>query len=226
MNYNEKAEEIFNSLTNRKKFVDKMPSNISQGESGVLLYLLNNDSVSQSELSEKLNITMPRVAAIINTLQDKMLVIKKTDPNDKRKTIITITEKGKKDILQKRKNAIIFIESIIKERPDLVSKFGSPVISGGRMISSDGNNYYTISSGLLGGGTSNDYYDAIYKKAYYIMCMKYFDSNYNESSDYFYSLINKSLKDRNLIVRNNEYKEVFNTGKFAIKFKFLEYFKF
>ena len=34
MNYNEKAEEIFNSLTNRKKFVDKMPSNISQGESG------------------------------------------------------------------------------------------------------------------------------------------------------------------------------------------------
>lgn len=101
------------------------------------------------------------------------------------------------------------IESIIKERPDLVSKFGSPVISGGRMISSDGNNYYTISSGLLGGGTSNDYYDAIYKKAYYIMCMKYFDSNYNESSDYFYSLINKSLKDRNLIVRNNEYKEVF-----------------
>ena len=118
MNYNEKAEEIFNSLTNRKKVVDKMPSNISQGESGVLLYLLNNDSVSQSELSEKLNITMPRVAAIINTLQDKMLVIKKTDPNDKRKTIITITEKGKKDILQKRKNAIIFIESIIKELTD------------------------------------------------------------------------------------------------------------
>mgnify|MGYP002517359466 FL=1 len=118
MNYNEKAEEIFNSLTNRKKFVDKMPSNISQGESGVLLYLLNNDSVSQSELSEKLNITMPRVAAIINTLQDKMLVIKKTEPNDKRKTIITITEKGKKDILQKRKNAIIFIESIIKELTD------------------------------------------------------------------------------------------------------------
>ena len=91
MNYNEKAEE---------------------------LYLINNDSVSQSELSEKLNITMPRVAAIINTLQDKMLVIKKTDPNDKRKTIITITEKGKKDILQKRKNAIIFIESIIKELTD------------------------------------------------------------------------------------------------------------
>ena len=47
-----------------------------------------------------------------------MLVIKKTDPNDKRKTIITITEKGKKDILQKRKNAITFIESIIKELTD------------------------------------------------------------------------------------------------------------
>ena len=118
MNYNEKAEEIFNSLTNRKKFVDKMPSNISQGESGVLLYLLNNNNVSQSELSDNLDVTMPRILAITNTLQDKGLIVKSIDSNDKRKTIITITEKGKKDILQKRKNAIIFIESIIKELTD------------------------------------------------------------------------------------------------------------
>ena len=50
MNYNEKAEEIFETVTKRKKYIDKVPSNISQGESGVLLYLLNsNNNVSQSE---------------------------------------------------------------------------------------------------------------------------------------------------------------------------------
>ena len=118
MNYNEKAEEIFNTITKRKNFIDKMPSNISQGESGVLLYLSNNNNVSQSELSEKLNVTMPRILAIINTLRAKKLIIKRIDSNDKRRTIISITEKGKKDIIQKKKNAISFIEKIIKELSD------------------------------------------------------------------------------------------------------------
>ena len=118
MDYNVKAKEIFDSITNRKRFIDKMPSNISQGESGVLLYLSNNNNVSQSELSEQLNVTMPRILAIINTLRAKKLIIKRIDSNDKRRTIISITEKGKKDIIQKKKNAISFIEKIIKELSD------------------------------------------------------------------------------------------------------------
>ena len=118
MDYNVKAKEIFDSITNRKRFIDKMPSNISQGESGVLLYLSNNNNVSQSELSEKLNVTIPRILAIINTLRAKKLIIKRIDSNDKRRTIISITEKGKKDIIQKKKNAISFIEKIIKELSD------------------------------------------------------------------------------------------------------------
>lgn len=72
MNYNEKAEEIFETVTKRKKYIDKVPSNISQGESGVLLYLLNsNNNVSQSDLSEKLDVSIARIVAIINTLQKK-----------------------------------------------------------------------------------------------------------------------------------------------------------
>ena len=118
MNYNEKAEEIFNTITKRKNFIDKMPSNISQGESGVLLYLLNNNNVSQSELSDNLDVTMPRILAITNTLQDKGLIVKSIDSNDKRKTVISITGNGKKDIIEKRKNAINFIEKIIKNLSD------------------------------------------------------------------------------------------------------------
>ena len=30
MDYNVKAKEIFDSITNRKRFIDKMPSNIKQ----------------------------------------------------------------------------------------------------------------------------------------------------------------------------------------------------
>ncbi len=116
MNYNKKAEEIFETLTKRKKYIGELSSNISQGESGVLLYLLNvNSNVSQSELSEKLGVTMPRIVAVINTLQKKELIEKNVDSTDKRKSIISITKKGKNNIIKKKKDAIKFIENVIKE---------------------------------------------------------------------------------------------------------------
>lgn len=116
MNYNKKAEEIFETLTKRKKYIGELSSNISQGESGVLLYLLNvNSNVSQSELSEKLGVTMPRIVAVINTLQKKELIEKNVDSTDKRKSIISITNKGKDNIIKKKEDAIKFIENVIKE---------------------------------------------------------------------------------------------------------------
>lgn len=116
MNYNKKAEEIFETLTKRKKYIGELSSNISQGESGVLLYLLNAKSnVSQSELSENLGVTMPRIVAVINTLQKKELIEKNVDSTDKRKSIISITNKGKDNIIKKKKDAIKFIENVIKE---------------------------------------------------------------------------------------------------------------
>lgn len=116
MNYNKKAEEIFETLTKRKKYIGELSSNISQGESGVLLYLLNvNSNVSQSELSENLGVTMPRIVAVINTLQKKELIEKNVNSTDKRKSIISITNKGKDNIIKKKKDAIKFIENVIKE---------------------------------------------------------------------------------------------------------------
>lgn len=116
MNYNKKAEEIFETLTKRKKYIGELSSNISQGESGVLLYLLNaNSNVSQSELSENLGVTMPRIVAVINTLQKKELIEKNIDSTDKRKSIISITNKGKDNIIKKKEDAIKFIENVIKE---------------------------------------------------------------------------------------------------------------
>lgn len=116
MNYNKKAEEIFETLTKRKKYIGELSSNISQGESGVLLYLLNaNSNVSQSELSESLGVTMPRIVAVINTLHKKELIEKNIDSTDKRKSIISITNKGKDNIIKKKKDAIKFIENVIKE---------------------------------------------------------------------------------------------------------------
>ena len=48
-------------------------------------------------------------------MQKKELIEKKIDANDKRKTIISITEAGKEIITQRKKQAIQFIENVIKE---------------------------------------------------------------------------------------------------------------
>ena len=58
---------------------------------------------------------MPRIVAVINTLQKKELIEKNVDSTDKRKSIISITKKGKNNIIKKKKDAIKFIENVIKE---------------------------------------------------------------------------------------------------------------
>ncbi len=70
---------------------------------------------------------------------------------------------------------ISILEEIVKEYPDIVSTFGSPVVSGGRVKSNDGNCYYTIDSGLLNGNTPNDFYERLYKTAFVILCLHIID---------------------------------------------------
>ena len=68
------------------------------------------------------------------------------------------------------------LEEIIKERPDLINNFGSPVISGARVMSENGDCYYTVSSGLLADETSNTYYDKLYKISFAFLCSQYLNT--------------------------------------------------
>ncbi len=116
---------------------------------------------------------------------------------------------------------INILESIIKERPDLVNNFGSPVISGARFKSNNGECYYTISSGLLNDNTSNSYYDRLYKISFIYLCSKYvniepkFDVKSlceikkTEVNNYL-NKINNLLTDeiKTKIINENHFKEV------------------
>lgn len=115
MNSREKAEEFLNLMfeKNKKCLVEKT-KDLSQGEKGCLFYLtfVEND-ISASRLSEVLNVSMPRIVSLINTLETKGLIIKNCDQNDKRKTIITITDFGKKIVLDKKEEVISKLSNII-----------------------------------------------------------------------------------------------------------------
>lgn len=115
MNFREKAEEFLTLMfeKNKKCLIEKT-KDLSQGEKGCLFYLtFVENNVSASKLSEVLEVSMPRVVSLINTLEKKGLIIKSCDQNDKRKTIITITDFGKEIVFDKKEEVISKIVKII-----------------------------------------------------------------------------------------------------------------
>lgn len=111
-----KAEEFFETIVNRRKSLIEIPLNCSQGETGTLLYLtFVEDGITPSRISEILDVSLPRIASILNSLEAKKLISKITDSEDKRKTIVNITDVGRKLVLSKKEEAIGKIAKIIEK---------------------------------------------------------------------------------------------------------------
>lgn len=118
MNAKMKAEEFFWMMLNCRKSLTEIPQNCSQGETGVLVYLaFMQDRITPSELSEKLNVSLPRIASVLNSLEFKELIIKEIDNEDKRKTIVAITQNGKEFVSNKKDEAINNL-TLVLERLD------------------------------------------------------------------------------------------------------------
>ena len=82
---------------------------------------------------------------------------------------------------------IDILEQVIKENPELIDTFGTPISTGGMVIGKDGNYHYAIASGMpLGGkndagefvpGTYNDYIDYAINFTYTVACSKLIQEN-------------------------------------------------
>ena len=111
-----KAEEFFETIIKRKKSLIEIPRNCSQGETGALLYLtFVKNGITSTELAEVLNVSLPRIVSLINSLGKKKLVRKLVDKDDKRKTVIYITERGKELVLEKKEEAILKLTKVIEK---------------------------------------------------------------------------------------------------------------
>lgn len=111
-----KAKEFFEIIATRKKLLVEIPRNFSQGEVGALLYLtFVKDGITSSQLAKTLNVSLPRIVSLLNSLETKKLIEKQTDKEDKRKTIINITEIGRQLVLNKKEEAINTITKVIEK---------------------------------------------------------------------------------------------------------------
>lgn len=119
MNERECAEKFFWIMMHCKKNLSQIPQDCSQGETGVLSYLaFEQNKITPSELSENIGVSLPRMVSVLNALEVKKLIIKNIDNIDKRKTIVEITEQGKKVVENKKEEAISKISKILEKLED------------------------------------------------------------------------------------------------------------
>ncbi len=103
--------ELSNNLKNEfieallQLYISNQASSIAEmleGEHAVLSYILKEkQDVTPTNISLKLGITKSRVTAILNSLYEKELVLLKRKSDDRRKIIVSLTEKGEEAIVSK-----------------------------------------------------------------------------------------------------------------------------
>ena len=93
-----------------------------RGEMAVMRLLGGSGEQRQlaaGEISRRLSMTTSRIAAVLNSLERKQMIVRKPDPHDKRRVMVTLTEQGKAFCSEKhrcfRKRAARFFELLGEE---------------------------------------------------------------------------------------------------------------
>ena len=82
-----------------------------------ILYLMYHeaDPHSAGEFAERLDLSPGRVANVLKALEKKDLIERRKDPSDGRRTMVTLTQKGREYICQTYTQAIEVYHNLIEE---------------------------------------------------------------------------------------------------------------
>lgn len=103
-----------------QRFVSTRPRSLVQqmddsthGIGCVLRYLEETDrAVSAGEISAHMKVSTARVAVLLRNMQEKDLIVKSPDPQDARKTMVTLSTHGKESIRQKKEQFLRYFMHI------------------------------------------------------------------------------------------------------------------
>lgn len=74
------------------------PYGIDARELGVLLSLDGREPESQQQAARRLGVDRTTMVAVLDSLEGKRLVVRQTDPDDRRRNVVVVTDAGK-DVL-------------------------------------------------------------------------------------------------------------------------------
>ena len=97
----EKIYEVLADLLNRKSNIAILDS--IRGEYGVLNCLCDNEEgASAGELCKRLHVVPGRMADILKKLEEKQLIVREKDPEDRRVVRTRLTDKGRQASAERR----------------------------------------------------------------------------------------------------------------------------
>lgn len=117
MDYAEMASELIRKWgemhrTPRHRKMDEFV----QGEKFVLNYLTDRKSPAlPSELSDAMNLTTARVAAVLGSLERKGLITRRPDDGDRRRVQVELTREGTAQVLSDRAWMHSMLEDLLRE---------------------------------------------------------------------------------------------------------------
>ena len=100
----------------RRKPVQKKTAGMMRGEKAVLLYLFDHrEGVTAGELSKALEIGSGGIANLLNALEKKELIERNMSPDDRRKIIVTLDQKGIDEIAQRRAEVLEHTKEMLSQ---------------------------------------------------------------------------------------------------------------
>lgn len=89
--------------------------NLHRGQSPLLNKLAESGGINQKELANRMNISPATLTRMVQNMEKNDLVIRHTDSNDQRKTIIRLTDKGIRVRSQIQKKMAVIDNKIFKK---------------------------------------------------------------------------------------------------------------
>lgn len=122
-NRNNEIEKLYCIVSDK---IDKHGNEKLRGQGKILILLYNNGTTSQQEIQQLLDISSGSISEMVGKLVNKNYVIKTQDLQDRRRTMLTITDIGKNHVNEYRSKYIenesnVFEVLTDEEREQLLS---------------------------------------------------------------------------------------------------------
>jgi len=90
---------------------------ISVPQYRTLAFVYKNDGASLSEVCDHIGLTLPSMSILVDGLVARGLVNRRTDPNDRRRMTLTLTEPGRTRLQSARAATIAYLEEKLRQLP-------------------------------------------------------------------------------------------------------------
>ena len=109
----EQVLQLFKGLTNQISPKFERCTGISASRYELLYQLYNTEEINQSTLQKAVNIDGAAITRHIKQLEADGMVARRRNPDDNREVFVSLTDEGRKKIIEYRKENMGFVEQML-----------------------------------------------------------------------------------------------------------------